>query len=69
MGTSADSPVRSAAHGIDSLIALRPKKLQYWRADNFCCQKSEDHLSQQMQAQLLSIQGESCAWRALGTFT
>lgn len=69
VGTSADNPVRSAAHGIDSLIALRPEKLQYWRADKFCCQKSEDHLSQQMQAQLLSSQGESCAWRALGTFT
>lgn len=64
VGTSADNPVRSAAHGIHSLIVLRPKKLQYWKADSFCCQKSEDHLSQQMQAQLLSSQSESWAWEA-----
>lgn len=62
VGTSADNPVRSAAHGIDSLIVLRPKKLQYWKAHNICCQKSEYHLSEQMQAQLLSSQGESWAW-------
>lgn len=64
VGTSADNPVRSAAHGIHSLIVLIPKELQYWKADNFSCQKSEDHLSQQMQAQLLSSQGGSWAWEA-----